>query len=481
MKTSTFSARFRAWPLAKMSALAALALLFVCSLSAIATQLSPQTRRALIAHLPSRWTPRAGMTFTVNSTADTPDATPGDGICGPSAGPCTLRAAIEEANANAGVDTINFNIPGGVQTIAPATALPAISETVTIDGTTQPNSVKNTNATGGLNSTLPVVLNGNASIIAGFDVNAPNCQIRGLVIQNFSAQMGLNALHSGVRLESGASGSQIAGCFFGTNAAGTAAQFNDSDIDVEGGNNYTIGGLNAADRNLMLGDGPYGALVSNSASGSAATPSLTMQGNLVGLVKAGNATIGTSRGLSLNNAPFVVIGGTTAAARNVISTAVGNGSIVLSGSSSNAMIQGNYFGTDATGMSSIAGSLSGAGLQIYTSNNLLGGAVARSRYLFSGSGVLFSTPSATNTVQGNTFGLNAAGTAVLDNNNGGLVLSGSGNTIGGTSALARNIFAVKSGSGGAISLTSASNNMNSGQLSESECSGQRHPSGEHFW
>src|SRR2546426_9701517 len=77
-------------------------------------------------------------TFTVNSTADTTDAAPGDGVCDDGGGACTLRAAIEEANAHAGADTIAFSIGSGVQTITPGSQLPAILEPVTIDGTTQP-------------------------------------------------------------------------------------------------------------------------------------------------------------------------------------------------------------------------------------------------------------------------------------------------------------------------------------------------------
>ncbi|MEI7702781.1 MAG: hypothetical protein WCK86_23495, partial [Planctomycetia bacterium] len=51
----------------------------------------------------------------------------------------TLRWAIEQSNAAFGQDQIHFNIPGsGVQSIKPTTALPAIIETVIIDGTTQP-------------------------------------------------------------------------------------------------------------------------------------------------------------------------------------------------------------------------------------------------------------------------------------------------------------------------------------------------------
>ena len=50
----------------------------------------------------------APLTFTVNSIFDIPDATPGDNVCETALGThvCTLRAAIQEANAHAGNDTI---------------------------------------------------------------------------------------------------------------------------------------------------------------------------------------------------------------------------------------------------------------------------------------------------------------------------------------------------------------------------------------
>ena len=54
-------------------------------------------------------------TFAVNSTADAVDATPGDGFCDDGTGNCTLRAAIMEANALAGDDTIN--LPAGTYTL----------------------------------------------------------------------------------------------------------------------------------------------------------------------------------------------------------------------------------------------------------------------------------------------------------------------------------------------------------------------------
>ena len=56
------------------------------------------------------WPARSVMAapFTVDSTADSHDATPGDGTCADSSGRCTLRAAIEEANAAASADTITL-------------------------------------------------------------------------------------------------------------------------------------------------------------------------------------------------------------------------------------------------------------------------------------------------------------------------------------------------------------------------------------
>ena len=50
-------------------------------------------------------------TFVVNSNQDTSDASRGNGICADFEGNCTLRAAIEEANALTSDDTITFNLP----------------------------------------------------------------------------------------------------------------------------------------------------------------------------------------------------------------------------------------------------------------------------------------------------------------------------------------------------------------------------------
>lgn len=86
--------------------------------------------------------PAVAATFTVDSTGDASDASAGDGNCATAGGVCTLRAAIQEANALSGADSVAFAIAGsGPHTITVATALPFISTDLTIDGTTQTGTV----------------------------------------------------------------------------------------------------------------------------------------------------------------------------------------------------------------------------------------------------------------------------------------------------------------------------------------------------
>jgi len=53
--------------------------------------------------------------FTVDDTADAVDASPGDGVCATAGSVCTLRAAIQEANAWPGGD--NISLPAGTYTL----------------------------------------------------------------------------------------------------------------------------------------------------------------------------------------------------------------------------------------------------------------------------------------------------------------------------------------------------------------------------
>ena len=70
----------------------------VDGVQAVASAVRPSARSAAVQ-------PNVAMDFVVDSTADAPDATPGNGVCATAAGVCTLRAAITEANRNPGPDT----------------------------------------------------------------------------------------------------------------------------------------------------------------------------------------------------------------------------------------------------------------------------------------------------------------------------------------------------------------------------------------
>ncbi len=73
-------------------------------------------------------------TFVVNTLSDLPDVSAGDGICETDvAGECSLRAAIMEANALAGPDTIDLSGLAGV-IMLDGSALPTISENLIIEG-----------------------------------------------------------------------------------------------------------------------------------------------------------------------------------------------------------------------------------------------------------------------------------------------------------------------------------------------------------
>jgi len=72
------------------------------------------------------------LTFNVNSTVDAVDAVPGNVICATAGAVCTLRAAIQEANALA-VPSITINVPAGTYTLTIAGNSEASSVTGDLD------------------------------------------------------------------------------------------------------------------------------------------------------------------------------------------------------------------------------------------------------------------------------------------------------------------------------------------------------------
>ena len=103
-----------------------------------------------------------------------------------------------------------------------------------------------------------------------------------------------------------------------------------------------------------------------------------VQGNFIGTDITGTAklanggdgvVVGGLFGFVTNG---VTIGGTTAAARNIIS---GNGSNgIETGDASTTLIQGNFIGTDVSGTNNLGNT--GIGVSLNSTNNTIGGTMA---------------------------------------------------------------------------------------------------------
>jgi hypothetical protein len=370
-------------------------------------------------------TPLLAVTYTVTTTADS--------------GAGTLRQAILDANANAGADTIQFNIVGsGVHTIAPVTKLPNITEAVTINGYSQPGASANTSAPNqGSNAVILIELNGQN--LAGFDgqgldITSTGVTIRGLAINRCQ--------NSAIRAGSPSNGMVIAGNFLGTDPSGSSRPgAQNHGVELNGVSGPVIGGGNPADRNVIAGNDAADILL-DAFGGSNAV----IQGNLIGLNAAGTAAVEgqfPERGIYVRIGTGMTIGGTTPALRNVIAGRR-NGAIVLGytvgSTAAQATIQGNYIGTDVTGTQPIPNS---SALVLNSVNNVVGGSAAGAgnviassvNYAITGEG------GSNEVIQGNFIGTDASATLDLGNQDGGIIIGGSNWTIGGEGVGEGNVIA----------------------------------------
>jgi uncharacterized repeat protein (TIGR01451 family) len=279
-------------------------------------------------------TSNAPQNFAVTNTADS--------------GAGSLRQAIVAVNANTNAGGfISFNIPGtGPFTIAPASPLPAIVETVYLDGTTQPGY-----------STLPVIeISGqNAGPeTSGLVINGPTSLVRGLAINRFAS--------SGVVVN--ATNVAIYGNLIGTNITGTAAAGNGTGLTLQG-DGTLVGNLTAATANVISGNRGHGIRMVGSAD------SAVIAGNLIGTDVTGTVDVGNGQSGVFVSGEANFIGYPIVEGRNVIS---GNdqAGITLDQGASNT-IAGNLIGTAADGTTALP---NGVGIQVLAaSSNTIGGVV----------------------------------------------------------------------------------------------------------
>lgn len=167
-----------------------------------------------------------------------------------------------------------------------------------------------------------------------------------------------------------------------------------------------------------------------------------VEGNYFGTDATGTIAQANSNGIT--GGSNHTIGGTTAAARNIIS---GNSSIGIWAPGSGTVIQGNYIGTDVTGTSALGNSRQG--IYLGSADNVtIGGTVAGAGNVISGNNTANSNPEgAVDTgggsgilIQGNLIGTDVTGSVAMGDTKAGIYLNSVSTTIGGTTPSARNII-----------------------------------------
>ena len=243
----------------------------------------------------------------------------------------------------------------------------------------------NSSGTTALGNTLPLPL---GNLFAGTGIrseNSPGTTIGEVGGSNVISGNGAGTANASNIYMIGSGGSVIQSNFIGTDITGTMSLSESTNVGIylQDGS-YTVGGLTSTPGtglgNLISGNQEFGILYGD----YTAPDSLLIEGNNIGADATGENELPDGlTGISLVQASLVTIGGTATGARNLITGgALGgfDGDIWLSGSSDN-VIQGNYVGTDITGMQSLyaAGGNGGSGvlLDAASADNLVGGTTRR--------------------------------------------------------------------------------------------------------
>jgi CSLREA domain-containing protein len=352
---------------------------------------------AFVVALASIPLPAEAATLVVNTTDDNDD-----GTC--DATHCSLREAINAANAVPGPDLIEFDIPGsGIKEIFPSSPLVLMDDATTIDATSQP----------GYYGTPLIVLNGRLmpdtyAYCAGLEIMGAYDVVRGMgfVDWDCSEYVGGAILVMGEH-------NRIEDNHVGPNPS------------VHGEANY---------QGLMVLYGEYNVIeanvVSNNQVGIGDINGLgnTYQGNLIGTDVTGSIAAGNYMGMFFDGSREPQIGGDAPGEGNVIS---GNEIGVYFERRaagpyySHVSVAGNLIGTDATGSTAVP---NGVGIWIYgytgieVHDNLISGNL--------GQGIAVFTPG--NRIYGNRIGTTANGNAALGNEIGIDLFEGADrNVIGG--------------------------------------------------
>jgi parallel beta-helix repeat protein len=324
------------------------------------------------------------------------------------AGPGTLRAAINQANANANLSVIDFKLPA-ITTITPANDLPPIIFPVEIDGYTQPGSAP---SSGGAAS--PTVTIDAVNTTRALELNTDDSLIQGLTIFDSSGV----TVTDGIQIAG--DDNRIEGNHIGTTTAGVSTGFQNlaTGVAITGDGNI-VGGEAVEDGNVIAEGNGDGVTIAGDQN--------TVVGNRLGLPYGGglgNAGSGVTVTGNTNQ-----IGSLNTGGRNVISDNTVDG-VAISGNANR--VEGNYVGLDETGAN--AGGNSGNGISLAGNQNLVSGNVS------SGNDAGVYVDGTSNTIMANTLGTDAAQAVVVENDDGVLIAGGVSNIVGGDEEDERNVI-----------------------------------------
>lgn len=250
----------------------------------------------------------AGTTFTVNTTADGADLTPGDGICATGSATCSLRAALQEANAFAGSDTVQ--LPNGNFGLS----LGGLSITTTID-------------LRGEGPTRTIITQGSAdTAILSIQIGASGSRVEGLTLQGVHGNVcGAMVINDDSTLE---------GVRFSGNST-TCSSFNSAVLVADAVDIYDsqFTGNNGWNNGVIQEANPTPLLIKNTTiSGNAGVFGGAVY-NPSGPVTIESSTISGNTGTDAANITFYPNSGSTMTIRNSIISAPTTGPNCTSGGS----------------------------------------------------------------------------------------------------------------------------------------------------
>jgi hypothetical protein len=257
-----------------------------------------------------------------------------------------------------------------------------------------------------------------------------------------------NGVTYNIYLGSGSDNAIVQGNYIGTNAAGTGVMANKADYGImveSSSTNVTIGGSAAGAGNVISGFTTRNIWLTT-------TGTSTVQGNYIGTNATGTAALaGGGVGIYKDDTGSVLITG------NVISGNTSTGVDIRDGDTT---ITGNIIGLNATGTAALANGGVGINIQTNDAVTI-GGSTAAARNIISGNtghGIsVGTTATATHYILGNYIGVGSDGATLLGNGGAGVYIAASNVQVGGKNAGEGNIIAGNTGAG--VVIASGSNNL----------------------